>query len=441
MAIECCRKSLVINALYPGVWFLMGTAAMEKENPDYSIAVEAFTNVVNIDPDNFEGWNNLGACHMYQQHWKAALNALNNASELRRESWQVFENLLTISLKLHDVTKSISSLIHLLELQQRIPVKAAVIAEIIKQVLIQMSKFQEQSKKNLKPETSNDTESNKEKEQEKTIIEPTGDTELDTMLSFFDNVEILASGNSNNDDDDEDEPAKEQKDQNVTTTDSDAEMDEQNITVTKESLALVLKQFERLEEKLLENIHVSLQKRKLPNDRQWISKWDIVDQTEEKDNKGQVIAPHELYELLAQFREMAKDFVKSIDYRQKQKTHLLRIFLDVNKNVNKTETHNYWKLIVYVLRKLCQLYVKRIDTLEFLQSAGTSQTDTPQIQENIVLELKKIRESLTDIRITVRQIGKHTQVLLLQVMFPYFYKFFLFICFGNRIDMMTAKKC
>ena len=109
--IECARKALAINSLFPKVWFLLGSAAMKiKPEPIYKYVIEAFSFVVSIDATEHEAWNNLGAAHMHQENYASALYALQEAGNLRRDNWKIFENILTCCIKLKMLSKAISTL-------------------------------------------------------------------------------------------------------------------------------------------------------------------------------------------------------------------------------------------------------------------------------------------------------------------------------------------
>lgn len=49
---------MAINAHQPGLWFSLGCAAMRIEN--FEVVVDAFRRKLELDSDDFEGWNNLG---------------------------------------------------------------------------------------------------------------------------------------------------------------------------------------------------------------------------------------------------------------------------------------------------------------------------------------------------------------------------------------------
>lgn len=51
--------ALAVNPLYADGWFALGHAYMKMG--DTSQAIQACTRCVQLDPDGFEGWNNLAA--------------------------------------------------------------------------------------------------------------------------------------------------------------------------------------------------------------------------------------------------------------------------------------------------------------------------------------------------------------------------------------------
>lgn len=64
-AIEHYETALDISALYPGVWFSLGFAAMATG--DFNKALKGFTRVVQLEPENAEAWTNMASIFHQQK--------------------------------------------------------------------------------------------------------------------------------------------------------------------------------------------------------------------------------------------------------------------------------------------------------------------------------------------------------------------------------------
>ncbi len=59
----------------------------------YEDAARAFHRCVNIEPDNFEGWNNLAACHIHSGNLEKAYHILQETMRYNYESWKGGQNM------------------------------------------------------------------------------------------------------------------------------------------------------------------------------------------------------------------------------------------------------------------------------------------------------------------------------------------------------------
>ncbi len=116
-AIVHLREALTLNPLYPDVWFAYGCAALETS--DYHAAADAFTQVVRQTPNFAEGWNNLARALVELAKKKEALTALMEAARLMRESWRVWDNVLTLATETKSTSEALRAIDHLLELRGR----------------------------------------------------------------------------------------------------------------------------------------------------------------------------------------------------------------------------------------------------------------------------------------------------------------------------------
>jgi len=116
-AIVHLRDALQLNPLYPDIWFSYGCAALELN--DMKSAAEAFTQVVVQTPDFGEGWNNLARALTEQGKRKEALGAASQAARVMRESWRVWDNVLTLAIQTRSLTEGLRALERILELRGR----------------------------------------------------------------------------------------------------------------------------------------------------------------------------------------------------------------------------------------------------------------------------------------------------------------------------------
>ncbi|CAL1290975.1 unnamed protein product [Larinioides sclopetarius] len=89
------QRSVEINPLQCGVWFSYGFAALQCK--DYLLSAKAYRQVVMLDPDNFEAWNNLSNAYIRSQQKERAWRSLQEALKCNYEEWRVWENFLAVS--------------------------------------------------------------------------------------------------------------------------------------------------------------------------------------------------------------------------------------------------------------------------------------------------------------------------------------------------------
>lgn len=77
-ACDCIGKALMIKPLNPGIWFFYGTVNMKLEN--WERALEAFSEVVQQEPEEGDAWANVAAIHMRKKQPTKAYPALVEVS-------------------------------------------------------------------------------------------------------------------------------------------------------------------------------------------------------------------------------------------------------------------------------------------------------------------------------------------------------------------------
>ncbi|KAK4528532.1 hypothetical protein GAYE_SCF59G6476 [Galdieria yellowstonensis] len=132
-------EALKINTLYPDIWFLLGFCAQNKG--DLHSAANAFTRVVQQEPDNGEAWNNLAAVYVELKKNKEALFALSEAVKHKRESWKVWENLLIVSLSVEgEYGHTLNALEALVELKGRNGIYSEQLVTLVERIISEMAR-------------------------------------------------------------------------------------------------------------------------------------------------------------------------------------------------------------------------------------------------------------------------------------------------------------
>lgn len=119
--------SLQLNPQNHAIWFALGCIRLQKE--DWSGAVDAFSRAVQVEDTDAETWSNLAVALLklpgeeeedeishttledvdnsvktdapgHQKHIREAFIALKRASSLKRDSFRIWQNLLSVSVKL-----------------------------------------------------------------------------------------------------------------------------------------------------------------------------------------------------------------------------------------------------------------------------------------------------------------------------------------------------
>ena len=149
---EAYSKSLEVNPQNHGTWFALGCVRLQLEA--WSEAATAFTRAVQIDDSDAESWSNLAVSVLKlsdvssdDEYGKAKLikdsfNALKRAANLKRDSSKIWQNLLSVAIKLQpppytDIVIAQSRLIDLLghiegEKCIDVPILEALLADVIR---------------------------------------------------------------------------------------------------------------------------------------------------------------------------------------------------------------------------------------------------------------------------------------------------------------------
>lgn len=130
------RDSLSASPLSYENWFFYGCCGLESEN--YELAAEAFSRAVALDDTNSHAWSNLATALLRLNKTKQAFLALKKAlqqGEGAKRSWRIFENYLTVAVKLNewnDVLHAVRQLISIRkDNSEQVPVDIPVIERLV----------------------------------------------------------------------------------------------------------------------------------------------------------------------------------------------------------------------------------------------------------------------------------------------------------------------
>ena len=109
---EAYMKSLKVNPQNHAIWFAVGCTRLQSE--DWSSAADAFGRAVQIDDTDAESWSNLAVCLLRlsdliasetrdeekQKRVRDSFVALKRAASLKRDSFRIWQNMLSVSVKM-----------------------------------------------------------------------------------------------------------------------------------------------------------------------------------------------------------------------------------------------------------------------------------------------------------------------------------------------------
>jgi tetratricopeptide (TPR) repeat protein len=110
------RKALTLRPLAPQVWFRLGAISMQIG--DWATALEAFSNVVQQEPEEYDAWANVAAVHMKNKCPEEAYPALKESLKYSRTNWRIWTSQLYTCIDLSKYDEAIQACTALLDLQQ-----------------------------------------------------------------------------------------------------------------------------------------------------------------------------------------------------------------------------------------------------------------------------------------------------------------------------------
>ncbi|CAN3375218.1 hypothetical protein DIURU_001079 [Diutina rugosa] len=118
LSIKHMNQCLTVNPLNFENWYFYGCCGLESGQ--FELAAEAFSRCVALDDTNAQAWSNLASALLQlEDKLKPAFQALKRAARLGYEtkSWKIFENYLTVALKLQEWQEVVFSAGRLLKMR------------------------------------------------------------------------------------------------------------------------------------------------------------------------------------------------------------------------------------------------------------------------------------------------------------------------------------
>ncbi|XP_034947329.1 tetratricopeptide repeat protein 27 [Chelonus insularis] len=116
-AIPHLKTSVQLNNIQENVWIRLGFAAMQVE--DWNLAAKAYRHYCELEQTNFEAWNNLAKVYIKLGDKSRAWYSLQDAVKCNYEKWQVWDNLMVVSVDLGHFSEVIRCYHRLLDLKEK----------------------------------------------------------------------------------------------------------------------------------------------------------------------------------------------------------------------------------------------------------------------------------------------------------------------------------
>ncbi|CAI5703268.1 unnamed protein product [Peronospora effusa] len=116
-AIVHYEDAVRVGPMHTGAWFTLGAIAMRVHR--WSLAMRAFTRVVQLEPDNGEAWGNLGSIHMHNKRYGEAFAVLEEALKQKRHMWQMWENYALCAMETKRYGEAMYAIHQLLDMRTK----------------------------------------------------------------------------------------------------------------------------------------------------------------------------------------------------------------------------------------------------------------------------------------------------------------------------------
>ncbi|XP_012278565.1 tetratricopeptide repeat protein 27 isoform X2 [Orussus abietinus] len=114
-AIPHLKLSTELNSLQENVWLRLGYAALQVE--DWQLAATSYRRYCCLEETSFEAWNNLAKAYIKLGDKPRAWRSLHDAIKCNYDRWEVWENLMIVSVDLGHFSDVIRCYHRILELK------------------------------------------------------------------------------------------------------------------------------------------------------------------------------------------------------------------------------------------------------------------------------------------------------------------------------------
>uniref|UniRef100_A0A7S1B592 Uncharacterized protein n=1 Tax=Corethron hystrix TaxID=216773 RepID=A0A7S1B592_9STRA len=129
-AADSLHAAVKVRPLTPSVWFLLGTIAMRLER--WQVALEAFSEVVQQEPEMGDAWANVAAVHMRNRDPERAYPCLAESLRRNRNVWRVWQGKLYTCIDLGKYDEAMQSTHELMNLAAKTGVSKGATGEVEK---------------------------------------------------------------------------------------------------------------------------------------------------------------------------------------------------------------------------------------------------------------------------------------------------------------------
>lgn len=115
-AIPHLKMSVELNNIQENVWLRLGFAALQTE--DWKLAAMAYRRYCALEQTTFEAWNNLAKAYIKLGDKARAWKILHEAIKCNHDRWEVWDNLMIVSIDIGHFSQVIQCYNKLLDLKQ-----------------------------------------------------------------------------------------------------------------------------------------------------------------------------------------------------------------------------------------------------------------------------------------------------------------------------------
>lgn len=114
-AVPHLKLSVELNNIQENIWIRLGFAALQIE--DWKLAATAYRHYCALEQTNFEAWNNLAKAYVKLGDKPRAWRSLQDAVKCNYDKWEVWDNLMVVSIDLGHFSEIIRCYHRILELK------------------------------------------------------------------------------------------------------------------------------------------------------------------------------------------------------------------------------------------------------------------------------------------------------------------------------------